>query len=82
MFNEIQKQGRKLYIQRKREHTTIQSINQRSYFQKHDCVRQWCKTNGTIKRYNELKRERRKEKYRTEEWEEEREKRKERERKM
>ena len=29
--NQIQKQGRKLYIHRKKVYTTIQSMNQRSY---------------------------------------------------
>ena len=45
----------------------------------HDCVRQWCKTNGAIKRYNELKRETRRRK-KTEEWEEKKKEKRERER--
>ena len=41
---------------------TVRLINQCSYFKKYHetCVGQRCKTNGTIKRYNRLKMEKKK----------------------
>ena len=67
VFNEIQNKGGD-YIYREGGSTNCLINKSVFLFQKifYDCVRQWYKTNGTIKRYNRLKRERRKEKKKNE----------------